>query len=292
MGKLFTSATVLRLHEQGLLDIDKTAAHYLGEELMQGLVDIDGVDYGGGITLRHLLSHRGGLGDPENALSYRLGLMLSPQKQKSPYDLLDHARQATPAGLPGERYAYSSAGFWLLGLVIEAVTKEQYHLVVRREVFDRLDMNSTLEANQEWDRTQPYLHHYFGCTDLSLFDPSLEFADGGFLSTGPDLSKFGIAMAWGQLFDKSKTHTLYFSMPEASEDSTFYFTLGPRVGQREEEPKFFEHTGHWAVWLRVYPEEEVIIVATLAQSNANFTTFSKALRRLVSSALDALPNLR
>ena len=79
-------------------------------------------------------------------------------------------------------------------------------------------------------------------------------------------------------------------MPEASEDATFYFALGPRVGQREGEPKFFEHTGHWAVWLRVYPEEQVVIVATLAQSNSNFMTFSKAVRRLVSSELEALPN--
>ena len=289
VGKLFTSVTVMRLHEQGLLDINKPAAHYLGDELMRGLVDIDGVDYGEAITLRHLLSHRSGLGDPENDLRYQLTLMLAPGKKKSPYELLNHARRAIPVGRPGERFSYSSAGFWLLGLVIEAVTEEQYHVVVRREVFDRLGMNNTLEANHEWDRTQPSLHHYYGGTDLSLFDPSLEFADGGFLTTGSDLSKFGLAMARSRLFEEPETHALYFSMPEATEDPTFYFALGPRVGLPVGGPEYYEHTGHWAVWFIVFPEKEVVIAATLAQSNADFMTFSKAVRRLVSSELGALP---
>ena len=83
---------------------------------------------------------------------------------------------------------------------------------------------------------------------------------------------------------------LYFSMPEATEDPTFYFALGPRVGLPEGEPEYYEHTGHWAVWFIVFPEEEVVISATLAQSNADFMTFSKAVRRLVSSELGALPN--
>ncbi len=292
VGKLFTSVTVLRLHEQGVLDIDKSAAHYLGSEVMQGLVDIDGVDSGDAITLRHLLSHRSGIGDPEDDLRFQLGLMLAPGKKKSPHDLLHYARRTTPAGKPGGRFSYSSPGFWLLGLVIETVTEEPFHVVVRREVFDRLGMSATLEANQEWGRTAPYLHHYFGGVDLSLFDPSLEFADGGFLTTGPDLAKFGLAMARGELFDKPDTHALYFAVPEATEDPTYYFALGPRVGLREGEPKFYLHTGHWAVWFIVFPQEEVVITATLAQSNADLMTFSKAVRRLASSELGALPKPR
>jgi hypothetical protein len=81
-------------------------------------------------------------------------------------------------------------------------------------------------------------------------------------------------------------------MPEAIEDPTFYFALGPRVGLPDGELNFCEHTDHYAVWLIIFPAEEVVIVATLTQSNADFMTFSRTVRRLVSSELGALPNPR
>lgn len=288
VGKLFTAVTVLRLHERGVLDIDRPAADYLGPRRMSGLVVIDGIDFGDKITLRHLLSHRSGIGNTDDDIFYHLSILLQPQKRKTPDDLLAFARRAKPAGPPGEQFSYASPGFWLLGLVIEAATNEPYHKVVRREVFDRLGMSQTVEANFEWDRKTPWLHHYFGRIDLSVYDPSVEFADGGFQTTASDLVTFSLALARGELFEETATQALFLTCPEETENPRSCFGLGPGIERPESGPLLYRHGGHWGVRLVIYPEDEVVAVMTLAQTNVRASHFWMQARALVQKELGVL----
>ena len=43
-----------------------------------------------------------------------------------------------PDGSPGEKYAYSNIGYWLLGKVIEAVSNEDYAGHIKKKVFQPL----------------------------------------------------------------------------------------------------------------------------------------------------------
>ena len=59
ISKPITSAVVLRLVEQGLVDVEATVATYLGDEWATGY-ELGGVDYAPLITIRQILDHTDG----------------------------------------------------------------------------------------------------------------------------------------------------------------------------------------------------------------------------------------
>jgi CubicO group peptidase (beta-lactamase class C family) len=63
IDKLWNATIAPRLSERGLLDLDSPVTSYLPPDLTRGLHRLDGVDYTGRITVRHLLSHTSGLAD-------------------------------------------------------------------------------------------------------------------------------------------------------------------------------------------------------------------------------------
>lgn len=286
VGKLFTSATVLRLYEQGLLDLDAPAAQYVPSETLSGLVVVDGEDLSDMITVRQLLRHRAGLPSTDGDPLFGLWIVSQPDRERTPQELLDHARRIGAVGPPGAQRRYSSPGYFLLGLVIEGVTNRPYHEVVRAEIFEPLGMDDTFESSKELPSDAEVLHHYVGWIDFAQIHPSFEFADGGFVSTAPDLARFGHSMARGNLFDKPETHTLFTEVQEQSvSDPDLYFTLGPNVVRPEGEPNYLYHGGYWGVLLAVYPAQDIVTTFALGQAQADGRTFWRHVQEHLASNL-------
>jgi D-alanyl-D-alanine carboxypeptidase len=283
IGKLLTAATVLRLSEQSRLDLDAPVADYLGQDFLQGLVVVDGVDRGQAITARQLLTHRAGLGNTDDHWLFQARVLLDDDRVWTPATLLAIAREVEPAGLPGERSAYASPGYWLLGLLIEAVTQQPYHQAVREVVLQPLGMDNTFESSQEWAGQQATLHHYAGWIDLTEHHPSFEFADGGFVSTAADLARFGRAVIQGELFDLPETQATFLAPWPGEERSGIVQAHGPLVIQSEEHPKVVMHQGYWGTALILEPEIERVTVIALGQSNASTWQFWRQLRDLLAN---------
>ena len=289
VGKLFTSATVLRLHEQGVLDVDDRAADYVSPEAIAGLVVVDGEDLSRTITIRQLLGHRAGLPSTDGDPIFGLWIVADPDRERTPQELLDHARRLGAVGPPGAQRRYASPGYYLLGLVIEGATGRPYHQVVRDEILAPLGMDDTFEAAHEWAGAPEELHHYVGWIDFARIDPSFEFADGGYVSTAPDLARFGHALADGALFQKPETHALFTAVQEQSErDPTLHFTLGPTLARPEEQPAYFYHGGYWGVLLAVYPEEDVVVTFALGQAQSHGPDFWRQVRGRLAGELGVL----
>lgn len=281
VGKLFTAATVLKLHESQQLDIDDPVSKYLPEDILAGLVIVDGEDLSDQITVRQLLTHRSGVGNSDDYIPFHIAVFFSPNKTWKPAELVDYARKAGPVGKPGGLQSYSSPNYYLLGLVIEAVTGQSYHAVVRNEVLDPLGMTHTYESNHEWQPQDGELHHYAGWVDLYGYDPSFEFADGGFVSTADDMVKFGLAIARSTLFRKPETHELFVtpSKGETKPDSQ-PIALGPTIVQNTGEPLYYQHGGAWGVRFIVFPEEDIVVISTVGQLRS-FGTFWRGARQIL-----------
>lgn len=101
VGKTFTALTVMRLAEDGLLDVDDPVSDYTS-----------GVPQADDITLRMLLAHTSGL----------------PRDGESASVLID---------CPGRNWRYSNLGYKVLGEVIETVSGQTYADAVRTHVIDR-----------------------------------------------------------------------------------------------------------------------------------------------------------
>ncbi len=290
VGKLFTAATVLRLAERGELDLDAPISDHLDHKTTQRLVVIDDEDLSASVTARQLLAHRGGLANTDEDLAFIISILGSPQAERTPHDLLAHARKAGGVARPGEMESYASPGYFLLGLLIEAVSEKPYHQAVRDEIFTPLEMNETFEANHEWIREPTELHHYFGSYDLWTFDPSFEFADGGFVTTATDLAKFGRAFMHGELFTDPDTYNQMIAPPADVDplEPHFYQGLGPLVWRDQNDVDMLMHMGFWGVALLMAPEEDVVIVSTTSQANSNINAWLQSTLDLTRSELGLL----
>ncbi len=278
---MFTAVTVLRLHEEGLLDIDEQIASYLGDTTLHGLVVVQGRDYWKQITVRHLLSHRSGIGDTDNDLWFGLSIALQPQKVWTVEELLNNARRVGAVNKPGKAVSYASAGYYLLGILIERVTNEPYHQVVRREVFDRLLMNSTFETNTEWQHQVPSLQHYANTTNLSMHDPSFEFADGGFVTTVGDLVRFGRALLNRELFASEMTHEEFINPQLLPDGTPSRYALGPSSENTEAGNKIIYHGGAWGVLFAIDTTNEAVLITSLAQTRVNLRTFYSNIKSIL-----------
>ena len=133
ISKPITSAIVLKLVEEGIIEIDEPVVTYLGTEWAQGYV-LDGVDYAPLITIRQILDHTDGFHeyafDPGFYLlsSSRLDVPFDPQ------EVVDWGFERGPLFIPGTEYSYNTVGHVIAGLVIEAVTGKQAHEVLREYI--------------------------------------------------------------------------------------------------------------------------------------------------------------
>jgi CubicO group peptidase (beta-lactamase class C family) len=131
MTKIATATTAVRLHAEGVLDIDSPIGDYLPAYRPHTRY--------GHPTTRQLLSHTAGLGNP---LPVR---WVRPADQPPDPALLTRiiTRHGTPRRPVGAHASYSNIGYLLAGEVIRSVTGSTVETCVRERVLDPLGMRET-----------------------------------------------------------------------------------------------------------------------------------------------------
>ncbi len=129
-NKAFTALAVMRLVEEGRLRLDQPVRELLGDDLP--LID-DAVD-GRAPARPHLrhrrLPRRGGATGTSPTTCSRCRCTRS-RRAAAFLPMLDGHPQKSP---PGERFSYCNGGYMVLAVLLERVTGETYHEVVRRLV--------------------------------------------------------------------------------------------------------------------------------------------------------------
>lgn len=191
VSKTLTAAAMARLHEQGRLDLDAPIQKYA-----PGFPD-----KGHTITTRQLASHRSGI------RGYRDDFEAVSQKNcRSVTASLEYFKSDPLAFAPDSDFLYSGYGYGLLGAVIEGASGEDFLSCMRRQVFEPLQMNHTVEdrtVEDHMDTTAPNQSQFYdNVTPYSVDgqtrpsprgDFSCKLPSGGFISTAEDLARFGSA---------------------------------------------------------------------------------------------------
>jgi len=130
MTKTFTAVAVLQCAEQGALGVDDELDRYLPNTPYRGQH----------ITVRQLLDHTSGIPNP---IPLRWVHLVADQAQFDENAALAQVLRRTPklAFAPGQRFAYSNLGYWLLGKIIERVSGQAYVDVVTANVCQRLSVD-------------------------------------------------------------------------------------------------------------------------------------------------------
>jgi D-alanyl-D-alanine carboxypeptidase len=275
--KTFIAAAVLRLHENGKLDIDDSINDHLPEEYVS-MLEGDGYDTRA-IALRDLLNHTSGLFDHTSGNNYTVLMTADPMHR---WTRTEQVRGAVdwgdPHGAPGEYYTYCDTGYVLLGAVIEQATEKPMAVAVRELIdYGHLGLISTwwetLEPQPAWvpDRA----HQFLGDIDTAEFDPSCDlYGGGGLVSTVGDLARFYRAVFVDQVFESKGTVYIMLTtdgdaqpLPDASERA-----LPPgayRMGIWEVNVDGFEtyrHTGFFGTLATYVPDLDLTVTATTNQN--------------------------
>ena len=139
MSKWITAHAVMKLVEQGKLDLDRPVDGYLTRwHLPAGAFSNDGV------TARRLLSHTAGLTDGLGFGDYRLDEVLPTLEQSLAAPRRSAAGATTPVAVgmePGSEFRYSGGGYLLLELLVEEISGETFDAFVTREILQPLGMS-------------------------------------------------------------------------------------------------------------------------------------------------------
>jgi CubicO group peptidase (beta-lactamase class C family) len=127
ISKLVVALGVMRLVEQGGIDLDGDVSDYLGWRLRNpAFPDVP-------ITLRLLLSHRSSLRDEVNYVIPLGGTVQAVVADPKAFD---------PEHAPGSFYRYSNLGFPVIGTVLEKATGERFDRLMRRLVLEPMQIDA------------------------------------------------------------------------------------------------------------------------------------------------------
>jgi CubicO group peptidase (beta-lactamase class C family) len=189
MNKMFTSTAIARLVEQGKLSFHDQISRFIDESWLPGEVTEK-------ITIHHLLTHSSGLGSYFNETYDKSSRALFRKLD----DYKPLIKDDRPAFEPGQRFRYSNTGMFLLGVVIEKATGEDYFDHIRKAIYEPAGMTNTdcyemdypvenLAIGYSPDWKSPYGWQNNLYKHVIKGGP----AGGGFSTVG-DLHKFALAL--------------------------------------------------------------------------------------------------
>ena len=292
MTKTLTAVAVLKLAEEGALRLDDEAGKYVGHP------------YDPGITIRQLITHTSGLPNP---IPLRWVHAADAQAGFDGHAALAKvlAAHGSRRSKPGSRYFYSNIGYWLLGEVIEAASKQDYVSFMRTRIFDPLglgprDIDFTIADPQ--NHAKGYLAAFSVMNVLKrvLLDRYVwGETEGAWLricDVYPDGASYGGAIGSAAAFSvilrdllkddpvllSRASKALLFDQARLSSGQKIAMTLGWHIGDIEGRPYYFKEGGGagFHCEMRMYPAQGLASVIMLNRTSFNSNKFLSRLDSL------------
>ncbi|GAA2764405.1 serine hydrolase domain-containing protein [Streptomyces paradoxus] len=277
--KTFTAVLVLRLRDEGALD--------LGDPLEKHLPGT-GV---GEATVAELLAHTGGLAAETPG----------PWWERSPGalrpELADVLGERPLLAPPGRRFHYSNPGYALLGALIEKLRGAPWEEVLRREVLEPLGLHRTSVLPQAPHAGGWAVHPW---ADVMLPEPIEDLGRmapaGQLWSTTGDLARFAVFLVQGDERVLSAESLREMRTPAAAHESAdvasgYAYCLGMEIRRRNGR-SLVGHTGSlpgFLACLMISVDDDVAAIA-MANSTSGPLLFAVA-ADLVSIVAEAEPRI-
>lgn len=310
--KLYIASAVLKLHERGLVQLDKPISTYLPVALISGLHRLNGVDYTEQITLQHLLGHRSGLPEyledrPKGGANF-VDRILKADFAFTIEDITAFVRELTPhfppqpLDAPKHKVRYCDTNYQLLIAIIEAVTGGSLHMAFSDLLYQPIGLEHTYHPGIRTYAPEPAV--LWADSEL-IHIPLAMRSFGDLISTVDDLLHFMRSLMRGEVFDDPATLNLM-----TGHWNTFGFSLNPvRISpgwpieyglgmMRFKIPPLFSgfrtipsvvgHSGATGSWLFYCHELDVLLAGTVNQLSAGAVPFRyipKMLQALVAAGV-------
>ncbi|WP_223554241.1 serine hydrolase domain-containing protein [Lysinibacillus sphaericus] len=189
ISKFLTSILVLKLVEQGLVDLDED----VNQKLVSWKVPDNAFTKHKKVTLRNLLCHQSGIVDPEGSFTTvetfnDMPSMVEILNGKTPYC-------NTPIEVtyePESEFHYSDAGFCVIHLLIEDTMSKPFSILMDELIFKPLNMTNSIFSTNIPTFNTAYLacgHDLNGALILGKYSIYPYLAACGIWTTPNDLAK-------------------------------------------------------------------------------------------------------
>jgi len=186
VSKSITATALMRLHEQGTIDINNSFFSYTKD------FPIKSHDF----TLKQLASHQAGIRHYLKGID-ALFENFNDVEYKSTREAAAIVEDDNLLFTPGSDFYYSTYSYTLLSLAMELASKNRFEEIIKKQVLSPAGMTSTFlddVLNNNKKITVPYI----AADSLLLRSPKInlssKYAGGGLISTPSDLVKLGNAL--------------------------------------------------------------------------------------------------
>ena len=175
--KQFTSCAIMKLAEEGKLDLQDDITKYIEDYPTHGYT----------ITIEHLLTHSSGIKSYTSMSDWTAEIR---RKDFTPPELVEFFKNQPMDFAPGEEFRYNNSAYFLLGYVIELVSGQTYEDYIEENFFKPLGMANSYYGSTSQiipKRADGYAqgeNGYYNDDFLSMTQP---YAAGSLLSTVDDL---------------------------------------------------------------------------------------------------------
>jgi len=264
MGKQFTGAAILRLYEQGKLDLDDDIRKFIPEMPV----------YNANNPIRILDVARMTSGLPDVMYAENV-------KSKNPDYLTNEdfagefARQQDkfPLKYPtGQGYEYSNTGYMVLGLIVERASKQSYSAFMKKEFFEPLgmktagvnDTSSYAPSNPAFSYVREKDVFRFGWGPASItHERLLPVGHGGVCASLDDMERWDAGWRQGKII-KPATQKQALVPSTYGDNLPNVYAFGWGLTVAEGRLQIMEHNGNYAGFLtnivRDVPEQRTLVV--------------------------------
>lgn len=282
--KLFTAIAICQLVEQGKLTFNTK---------LQDCLTIELPHFDQAITIHHLLTHTAGIPDyfDEEVMDdfEELWIAQPMYLMRSLSDFLPLFQNHPMKLTVGERFHYNNAGYILLGLIIEKISKMTFEDYITQNVFQKANMldSGYFELDALPNNTAlGYIDLEGGSWKTNIYSvPVKGGADGGAFTTVEDISRLWEALMSYRLINPRLTQQLLTPYINTDEDYDRFYGYGVWIDQKENVISKYHVMGYdpgVSFHSAYYPLQSSVSVVCVNQSEGAFDIFKTLQENIIN----------
>ena len=278
--KLFVSAIVFQLIEEGKLNLNDKASKYLKNIEFLDFKNFhiyNKKTYANKITIQQLLSHQTGLADifSDKEEEFFSLLLQNPNKQYSAKAIVElyfeYNLNKSSHFKPNNGWHYSDMNFVLIGLIIEQIEQTSLAEIIRNRILLPLAMNNTyFEFYEKPIQKDNLINQYVGNINFSELNTSFDWSGGGLVSNNSDLIKFVKSLFDLKLINKQSLKKMIDVKFSKENENRYGLGIYESIYNGK---TYFGHYGFYGTYIGYCPETKTAISYSINQATTEFNTY-------------------
>ncbi len=236
VSKTFMAVCILKLYEQGKIDLEAPMTKYLPEKFSRHITDA------GKITIHMLMKHTSGIPEYNSIPAYITKLLQHPDYPFTPEEYLQYIHGKPLTFVPGSKYSYRNTNYLILALIADAITGD-HRKFLSDTITKPLGLSNTFYqgdpgyinysnlVNSYWDRHSDGVLE--NATELQRKNVALLIGDDGIVATPVDAVKFLRGLMENKLLSASTLELMKSWAKDSKGNPTYGLGLDYAVFQNQ-----------------------------------------------------------